>query len=475
MLAIVVALGYSLLINFDTTDLPPSWDSATTVSPAALAIVEADFDIWGVAQEPGTLEWGPSTHATSLYTIGLAVLIGFFGASSAFVIAHIVSLLLAGVLAGVTYLFARERLSQPASAVAAVTVSILPLALQQTAEIYLDLPLAIVVTLACWTTTRRRFWATTALVFLGVAIKTSAVFLIPLLLFARPRREKMSNRLFWAGVAGVLALVPFALAFLTTDRFDTTPTLESHIKLLGSAMSLLVLTTDLLIILSVFALVVYGRLRNGNLDRPSKVAALVVVSFLGAHIATVVLTGTITVLPRYYLDVLPVVVATIVPATLFRTPLRQPTNAVAAGFLALLGVFSILNHHGDYYYLRDHRFYVAAERSTRAQDLLALQVEGTRALVDTGLPVVVAHQEFFRVTYPGMGYVEATPAHLIELHGPWPGDLPSRFAILLEPRVDNPAIKFEESLIEEGYSLEYRDFKVGGYDSRLAIVTEPER
>ena len=473
-LAVVIALSYALLVNHDTTNLPPSWDSATTVSPAALAIVDAGFDVWAVAQKPGTLEWGPSTHATSIYTIILAAGIWAFGAANAFVLAHVSSLLLGGVLAWATYIFARERLNPPASALAAVSLSLLPLVLQQTAEIYLDLPLAIITTLACWATVRRKFWLVALLAFAGMAVKTSGIFLVPLLLFARPSDEKISKRIIWSGAIGLAASVPFLIAFATTDRFETTPTLESHLTLLGSAMSLLVLTTDVLLIMTTFLLVVYGRARNKALDRPSLVAAVVVISFLGAHVATVILSGTITVLPRYYIDVLPVVMATILPASLFAERAMSSRAWLATGFLGLLAIFSIANYRGDLYYFKDHSFYVAAERSTRAQDLLTLQVQGTRALAATGLPVVVGHQESFRVAYPGMGYVNETPSHLISIQHGWPDSLPARFAMLLEPRVDNAVIAFEESLIERGFQFDYQELRVGGFDSRVAIVSGPE-
>ena len=472
-LAVAVSLAYVLLINHDTTGLPPSWDSATTVSPAALAIVDADFDVWAVAQEPGTLDWGPSTHATSIYTIALAAAIDLFGAGTAFALAHGSSLIFGGILAAATYLFARQRLEPAASAVASVSVSLLPLVLQQTAEIYLDLPLAIVTTLACWATVKRRFWLVALLVFVAVAIKTSGIYLVPLLLLARPKSEKLVTTSMWATVVGAAASIPFLLAFITTDRFDTTTSIASNLTLLGSAMSLLVLTTDVLLIMTAFLLVMYGRARNGTLDRPSIVASVVVVSFLGIHIATVVLTGTITILPRYYVDILPVVIPSILPVSLFAEPLRKPKNAMAVILLSVLALFSLANYRGDLYFFKDHSFYVAAERSTRAQDLLALQVEGTRALADTGLPAVIGHQEFFRVTYPEMGYVDQTPRELISLQHGWPTTLPARFSMLLEPRVNNAVNDFEEHLIEQGYEFEYQELSVGGFDSRLAIVNRP--
>ncbi len=471
---IVIATLYALWVNFDALDNPPAWDSATTVSPAALAIVESDFKVWEVAQQPGTLEGGPSTHATSIYTIGLAGLLAVFGPSGGFFAAHLISIALVGALVAATYLLARERLSVWASAFAALTIGTLPMVLQQAADIYLDLPLAIVTTIACWATVRRRFWLTAVLVFTGVAIKTSGVFLIPLLLLAKPQSKPLKRHLADVSIGGIIAITPFVIALANTDRFETPPTLESHVTLISSAASLLALTVDVLLILSVYLLVMYGRTRNGTLDRSSKVSAVLVLSFLGAHLATVLLSGTITILPRYYIDILPVVLVVILPAGLLSDSLASPAHVSAVGFLSLLLAFSIVNQRGDFYPLPDHTFYVAAERSTRAQDLLELQVEGTRRLVDTGLPIVVGLQEHFRISYPGMGYVDETPPEVISLVDSWPSEqeLPDRFAMLLEPRIANPVIAFEEALLDAGYAIDYEDLRVGGFDSQLAIVSE---
>lgn len=468
---IAIPTLYALWVNFPALDNPPAWDSATTVSPAAIAIVQSDFHVWDVAQQPGTLEGGPSTHATSVYTIGLAVLLAVFGPSGGFFIAHLMSIVLLGVLVGATYGLARERLDVRASALVAIAVGTLPIVVQQSADIYLDLPLAVLTTVACWATVRRKFWLTAGLVFAGVAFKTSGVFLLPLLLMAKPSRKPWGRHLVHVTVGGIIAALPFVVALINTDRFEAPPSLESHVTLLRSAASLLILTIDVLVILSTYFLVIYGRTRNGSLDRTSKVSCVLVASFLGAHLATVFLSGTITILPRYYIAILPAVLVVIFPADLPTELIGLPKRIAALGFLGLLIVFSVLNRGGDFYPLPNHSFYVAAERSTRAQDLLALQVEGTRRLADTRLPIVVGLQEHFRIAYPEMGYVDETPRDVISLVDSWPRQLPERFAMLLEPRYANPVIDFERTLLDAGYTVTYEEFHVGGFHSRIAIVS----
>ncbi len=63
---------------------------------------------------------------------------------------------------------------------------------------------------------------------------------------------------------------------------------------------------------------------------------------------------------------------------------------------------------------------------------------------------------------------------VISLVDSWPNEqeLPDRFAMLLETRVANPVIAFEEALLDAGYMIDYEDFRVGGFDSQIAIASD---
>ena len=470
--AVVIPVLYALLVNLPALNDPPAWDSSTTVSPAALTMVELDFDIWELANLPGTLQGGPSTHSTSIYTIGLALLIAWLGPSSGFYVAHLISILLIGALSGATYLLARERLSVRASALVAVAASVLPVVIQQSADVYLDLPLAVITTLACWAAVQRRFWLTVGLAFIGVAIKTSAIFLLPLILLARPLGRSTRNHLIHVGLGVAIAILPFIPPFLTTDRFDTQMTFDAQIVLVQSSMSMLVLTVDVFLVLLAFVLTVYGRWRDRNQDRASKVTALLVLSFMGTHLATIVTSGTIALLPRYYIAILPAVLASLPP---LERPDAQTTanrrRIFALGGLTALVVFSLVNRQGDFYPLPDHSFYVLAERSTRAQTMLELQVEGTRRLVATGLPVAAGLNEHFRLLYPDMGYVSETPDKVISLVEGWPSEPPESYAMLIERSYANPVKDLAEMAAQEGYDVQYETLRVDGFESQLAIAS----
>lgn len=470
--AIILTVLLSGFVNAGALTNPPAWDSAVTVSPAALTIVDRHFDVWEVANLPSSPEGGPSTHSTSVYTIGLAALIAVFGPSTGFYVAHLVSIALVGALAGATYLLARERSSITISALAALTVGILPLVVQQAADVYLDLPLAVVTTFAVWTGVRRWFWTTAGLVFLAVAIKTSGVFLLPLLLIAKPTQTPTRRHFGRVLVAASVAVVPFVLVLATTHRFGAAPPLLSDLTLLRSSLSLLLLTIDVFVLLAVYTLVMYGRSRSGSLDRVSMVSMTTTTAFFAVHVGTVVFSGTIAILPRYYIAIIPSVLVTLLPPIIRQQTYEQRKAHLAVIFIAAIAIFSVINMEGDLYPLPDHDFYVAAERSTRAQELLELQVQGTRALVATGLPILAERQVHFRLEYPGMGYVDERPNDITSVFLSYPKELPDVFAMLIERRYTNPLVDLEEQALSQGFELQYETIEVGAFTSQLVIATK---
>jgi hypothetical protein len=469
---LLVPVLYALVVNWNALDNPPAWDSAVTVSPAAITIVETDFDVWEVAQMPSSPEGGPSTHATSIYTIGLAVLIAIFGPATAFTVAHVSSVILVGGMSASTYLLARERASMAVSALAGVTASVLPLVMQQAADVYIDLPLAVIATLAVWTATRRWFWWTVALVFLAVAVKTSGLFLVPLILFAKPAGKPWARHLLQSAGAGVIAVLPFVPVFLTTHRFSTESS-EAFFNpiLLRSTVSLLFLTIDVFVILSIYSLVIYGRARSGALDRATKSSVIAVSSFFVVHIATMVISATIVILPRYYIAIMPAVLAALLPTEQQRHAEHKGRYWAAVAVVSGLALFSIVNVRGDFYPRPDDDFYVIAERSTRAQHYLELQMLGTQKLVSTELPLVVERQVFFQLEFPDMGYVEATTTDVIPIFLEPDAELPETFAMLIERRHANPLIAVEEEASAMGYDLHYEDVSYGPYRSQLVIAS----
>ena len=196
---------------------------------------------------------------------------------------------------------------------------------------------------------------------------------------------------------------------------------------------------------------------------------MTVVGFFAVDGTTMVLSGTIAILPRYYIVILPALIVALIPGKDTEGS-WTPRRVASLGLVTALALFSLVNVRGDLYYLPDHDFYVMAERSTRAQDLLELQVLGTNRLIATGLPLVVERQVQFRLAYPEMGYVGETAEHVITTIEP-PHELPDHFAMLIERRVTNPLVDIENRVLEQGYTLTYEDITYGGFQSQLVLAS----
>jgi hypothetical protein len=177
------------------------------------------------------------------------------------------------------------------------------------------------------------------------------------------------------------------------------------------------------------------------------------------------------ILPRYYIAIMPAVLAALLPTEDQRHSGRQIRYWAGVALVSGLALFSLLNVRGDFYPRPDDDFYVIAERSTRAQDYLELQTLGTQKLISTGLPLVVERQVFFQLDYPEMGYVEATPTDVTPIFIQPDAQLPDSFAMLIERRYANPLVEVEGEASELGYDLEYEEVTYGPFSSELVIAS----
>lgn len=466
---VLLVIGYSLAVNHAALRSPPGADSSITVVPAALTVVQEDFDVWKVAQMAPSPQGGPSTHATSIYTIGYASLISVFGARTALYMAHLGSILTIGALALATFLLTRERSSALTSAVAAVSVGVIPLMVQQASDVYLDLPLAVIATLACLTSIRRRYWWTVLFVVTGVAIKPTGIFLLPLLVLARPRDEPLRRGMPQLGFGLSMAIVPLLPVLATTHRFSGVTTIQERLALLGSSATLLALTIDVLVVMCVYSILMTRRVIEGHLDRHSIVILTLVVGFFVIHVGTILVAGTIAVLPRYYVLILPAVVASLAPE---ERAGQRPNSGLAMGILplTLLAVFSILNVHGDLYQAADHDFYPVAERSTRAQDLIALKEESTKRVAAVDLPVLANRQLYFRLEYPGLGFVEERPTKVVPVFLETPEPLPRSFVMLDERHwVDSSRGVLDDASADD-YKIDVERIRREGFWADLVLA-----
>ena len=446
---------------------PPLWDAAWGTSAGAAELSRNGFDYSAILSAPPFDQGGPGTHASSLLTPLLGLLFILFGTPGGVIAGHILMIAVGGALVAATFSLAKRYLpTVPALAVAAA-VSLLPLIVQQVADPYIELPLAlftVLTVIAVLDGSRLR-----AGLFAGLAIwfKPTGLMLLPLLAFLGAPGE--SRRGMKNGVTTLLAAAPFSLELAgrsVATHVGADPTLSGTLLLLRNAFWILGTTTDVLVISVVFVL---GCVRQRR-SHPRLVGAIVLVtaSFFALHLATMTLSQAVTILPRYYIAVVPlwlVVVAVFL--------LETHSHMVAVGFFVVLVTFSLVNWNGAFYPVADHAQAPMAERSPGGgKEYLEMEIAGAQALAASSefVDVLIIENAFRpRIVYPELGFVDHVPNN-IHLGFIDKTELSGSFAWIEEPHLTSDTVTPADVAAESGWRVERTTVWDGRWRSDLIIA-----
>jgi hypothetical protein len=432
--------------------------------PAAATLAETGGDLAAVIDQPSFWEGGASAHATSTMTWLVAAVFRLLGADDGLLVLHLLSLLFAAGLATAAYCLLSPAVSLPTALLGGGLVLATPLVLQQAADVYIDLPLALVATLAMVTASRHRVLATTLLVLLAASLKPSGVMTIPLLIPAFERVVPKRRRWGLTVLAAGLAVVPlFAAAVVSPVIAAGRGPIDIPLTLSGIYLAI---TIDVLALALVAGLATF---RSRSLPEQAaaarRVSLSLVAGFVVAHLSALFLTASYPVLPRYYLAVLPAIVGLISVGLEARRLFEA--RAVLAAFLA----FAVANSWGALYPLRNPPAYVATERSLRAQYLIDLAQQGAAWLAEQDdRTLVVDRPMWFRLRYPEAAYVDRREEDLVtafQIGDPPP--IPDRFALVIEqdPRHAPALDELVDLARESGFTVVEREIASGPFRSRL--------
>lgn len=406
----VVATVFLAVVLNERLDDPPLWDAAWTTSAGAAELSRNGFDYAELLSAPPFLEGGPGTHASSLLTPLLGLFFVIFGSPGGLIAGHILMVGVGGALVASTYALGRRYLPNVAALALAGAMAVLPLIVQQVGDPYVDLPLALFTLLTVIAVLDGRRVRAAAFAGLAIWFKPTGLMLLPLLAFMGD--EGGSRRWLKNGLTVLVAATPFSIQLMgrsMATHVGAIPSVDGTLSLVRIAFWILGATTDVLVILVLFCLGAF-RLRQKH---PSLVGVvgLLTASFFALHLATMALSQAVSILPRYYIALVPlwlVVVAVYL--------LEEHSQRVAVGFFVLLISFSILNWSGTLYPLADHSQAPMAERSPGGgKEYLEMEIAATRALVDSSDLVdvlLVDNAVWFRVTYPELGFVDEVPDNI---------------------------------------------------------------
>jgi hypothetical protein len=447
--------------------------------PAAITLVENDFDLGHLLRQPGYESGGPNVHSISLvtwFTAGVMAVVG--DGPLLFPALHLIHFALAAVAMVAVHRFALLLLSPLPAALTAASVLLFPLVRTQTGFMYLEIPLlaVTVLSLLAWTTGkpyRAALWAVVA-----VLVKPTGVIVAGALLFAsfseRPWRggHPLRDGALFAGLAVILG----TFVLLTGGAMEA-GSIGDHFRLMAGY---LVNVPDLLLLFLAFVASSLAALFKKTHGTPSgRRAAIsmlaVMISFLG-FFSVLPLFGGFPVIPRYYVQIAPFMLV-----SLFATLESRAGPSKTTAWLVGLLVYFLVNSNGRLYLNQDLNNFSLQERSGGYVGLLELHLKGIRELEGLGAvgPVFYAQPVHYRLHYPQMGYA-AGPlpnGYCIFHEEPYrQGDLsdfPSDFHLLYEhPWLGGEIIRGVREQADANGDWEVESYPIvsGGFQSELIHI-----
>ncbi len=214
-------VGFLLLIiilKWSFIAMPPVWDEAFSIFPAADFLVTHGFDYTLLLAQPDYSEGGPTAHALSLLTLATALILkGTGGGKTAWIILHIMQwLMMAAIGAMLARIYVVLFDKVPALLLSIITLCY-PLMLVQAGYMYIEVPLLFFTVLAFHHYRNDRIWFCSLFLVAACMIKESGVIavgaMVLLALFENSgtvgRKAKKACILFFPATTVVLALLVF--------------------------------------------------------------------------------------------------------------------------------------------------------------------------------------------------------------------------------------------------------------------------
>jgi hypothetical protein len=416
-----------------------------SVYPAAIELARDNFNLPSILALPTYLEGGPNTHSLSPWTLMVAAGIEVSGSLTRIIpYLHAFSYVLYGLICVAIFLIIRHSTSLPLALLGTTTAGLFPPLLVQAADIYIDLPAACLIAWSAYALLRRKYVLCSALITIGIWVKPIAVVFLPALVahtWYHSRFKQRALPILWL-IGPPLSILCVMTIFGSASAGDQ-PTTHRFLSAALATGQLLLAVPDTFAIILSGIVVAFLALRRQRLVMQLEIATFVLLGAFTFVLLNPLLTTGIPLLPRYYIAVVPILIAglTVQLDAFFRTgPLLF--NAIAC--LAF-----VLNLSGTMYPYRSHATFVVAERSFAYRDLLAIQVEGVHALQEIGRsrPIYYDYYRHFQFQYPEMGYTNGpSPRGVSVFHhaelSPQLENLPPSFALLFEyPRIGGGLIE----------------------------------
>ncbi|MDA8018062.1 MAG: hypothetical protein MPN21_11505 [Thermoanaerobaculia bacterium] len=387
---------------------PPVWDGAQSVFPAAITLARLDFDVSALLEQPGYMYGGPNIHGLSIVTWATAVVYWSIGERPEIVlpVLHLVHFALsAWALTSLWRLAVHlmpADLSRCWALAGVLSVAMCPLFSVQAGYMYLEIPILAFASaaLADWVegrTVLAGIWTTLAALVKPPGMIIGGALALCALLTPVASRQRLGDVVRLA--AGPLL---YAGVFLLVRPHPTGSfaTWEAQLYYAGSIPDLMAVLVVFIASSAVFR--PWRGVGDGD-DKPARAAlasSALVVTFFTFYVVLALADTSVNLLPRYYLQVVPVALLGTVAMVGARRPRLGVTGLIA------LSLFFLANRKGHFYPEADSTRFAVTERSMAYLELADLQDQGLRELLKLSDvdPVFYGLYEHYRIHYPAMGY-----------------------------------------------------------------------
>ena len=472
---VAVASAFAFVVSGATLTQPPVWDGAMSVYPAAIELARTDFDLQRLLSLPTYIEGGPNTHSLSAWTLLVGAALGPLRSLQTLLpYLHALSFALYGLLVLAIYLIIRRSTTNGVALLGAAVAGLFPPLLVQAADVYIDLPVACLTAWAVVALLHRKYLLATLVISAAIWFKPIGVIYLPLLLAHYIRHGNSKGKIL---TAPSLAVPPLAVLALITVFGTPKGDLEAPaVRLTGAAVAtgqLLTTVPDTLGLILLTLVVASLAIKRHRLTEQLEIAVFVLLGAFCFEVLNPLLTIVIPLLPRYYIGIVPLLIAGLV------VQLSHTSRAVSELAIASIGLAFLVNFSGALYPYKTHATYAVAERSFAYQDLLALQKQGVALLeeVSRSRPIYFDFYRYFQFQYPEMGYTSGpppegvSPFHNVDMSLEIE-DLPEEFALLFEyPTIGGGQLKeIWNNAIESGATVRETPLKRGSYTIYLVEI-----
>ncbi|PKN18328.1 MAG: hypothetical protein CVU71_12545 [Deltaproteobacteria bacterium HGW-Deltaproteobacteria-6] len=496
-----VFLLFIIVLKWPFFSMPPVWDEAFSIFPAADFLVRHGFDYSLLMAQPGYHDGGPTAHALSLLTLVTALVLKITGGGKmAWLILHVLQWLMA---AAIGTLLARiySRLFDDMTAFLLAAASLAyPLMLAQIGRMYIEIPLLFFSLFAFYNYRNDRIWLTSLCLLAACLTKGSGIIAVGvvciLALFSKNKSLKNNILDFFVilipSFAVLFALSSIGRLQLAFSNQSTFTDLLNEIiyrnlhtqQIYISSMPELNFIIAGSVVISIFVLLKNIIRYVKSQENDSNIIiynCLFIIAFSIFHFvvyAYIQISDSASFISRYFFYVIPSMFLVIY----YSIDEILKVAKIRIFVLLLIIIIFLINRNGMFYPEIPHSSIAIAERSEEYVDGYRVQKEYIRVIeneVPENIPVYVDLPDYFLTHYPVSQYVGKPLAnvyllrHVVKLNGS-KFIYPDHFVLVYNyPWLGGRHIKYllqDVSGNKEFLSKELGYFKRGCFSARVVEV-----